>query len=416
VSHDRPQDEPPAAERRSRAWIISSYFAEGLPYSIVHQVITTELLTSLGASLTAIGLTSLYHLPWNFKLLWAPWVERRGTTRAWIVATEALLAALVLVAAFPAQRGDLIAVAGLTGAIAIVAATQDIAVDGFYLRALDAKGQATYSGARVAAYRVAMLLGKGGLVWLAGVTSWLVSLAAAGMWLAALAAFHQAALPRVERAPAPGARRASFIAALRSFLARPGAGLAIAFILVFRAGDALLFAMSSPLLKDLGLDTAARGFWSGTVGTFASIGGSILGGIVIGRFGLARALFPIALVQGLAILLYVWLAWARPELPAIAAVLIVEQLVAGVGTSAFSVFLMRCSSGEDRVSHFAIATAIMSVAATLAGSASGWLAAELGFTRFFAVAFAASLPGVALARLVGTDAPAPAPRDRPGDR
>jgi PAT family beta-lactamase induction signal transducer AmpG len=384
-------------------WVLSTYFAEGLPYSLVHQVATQEYFTAMGVSLEAIGLASLYHLAWNFKFVWSPLVERIGTTRQWILGVEALLALLTFAMATVAH-GDVGAVAWLLVPMSFLAATHDIAIDGYYLRCLDDKAQAGFSGVRVAAYRIAMLVGKGGLVLLAGVSSWFFGFAAGAGLLVLLLVFHAVVLPRDEQPRADPAKSAAdpsaLAATLLSFFRQERIGWSLGFILLFRAGDAMMFAMSTPLLKSLGLDTATRGFYSGTLGTLASIGGSIVGGALIARYSLRRTLVPIATAQATAILLYAFIAWSAPTLPVVAAVVLVEQLVAGIGTSAFAVFLMQRSAGENKVVRFAVASALMSVAATAAGSLSGFLADAVGFTTFFLVAFLAALPGVALSLAV----------------
>jgi PAT family beta-lactamase induction signal transducer AmpG len=132
----------------------------------------------------------------------------------------------------------------------------------------------------------------------------------------------------------------------------------------------------------------------------ASISGSIAGGAAIARYGLRRTLGPIAIGQSLAILAYVALAAARPGLWVTSAVAVFEQLAGGVGDAALAVFLLRRCSPEHKATHFAIVSALMSVASTFAGVSSGFLLEHLGYPAFFALAFAASLPGVVLTRFV----------------
>jgi PAT family beta-lactamase induction signal transducer AmpG len=389
--------------RASRAvpWVISTYFAEGLPFSIVHQV-SMELFTAMGASAEAVGLTALYGLPWNLKFLWGPVVDRYGTLRRWVVALQAALGIAVGLVAWPAQRFDLAMVARALLVVAVLAATHDVAVDGFYMRALGKADQAALSGLRAAAYRVAMTAGKGGLVVLAGVLSWRASFFTAGATLLLLALIHGLALPR-ERArladAAPRSLAHFYLDAYRTFLAQPGARLSLAFILVYRAGDALMFAMSTKLLAHLGLGLVERGVLNG-IGGAAGIAGSMVGGLVISRLGLRRTLAPIALVQGLAILLYVALAARAPSLAWINAAVIAERVIEGVGGAALMVFIMSRCSGEYRASHFALGSALMSVATMVLGSASGFLLTGLGYPAFFVLAYLATIPGIFLARKV----------------
>jgi PAT family beta-lactamase induction signal transducer AmpG len=387
---------------RAAPWVASTYLAEGLPFSIVHQV-ATQLFTFHGASLEATGLTSLLGIPWNAKFAWSPIVDRVSTTRRWVVGVELVLAALIGFCALPAQSGELGVVVALLVPFAFFAATHDIAVDGFYLRALGKNDQAALSGFRVAAYRAALLLGNGFLVALAGWVSWRVAILGAAGILAVLALFHALFLPRPSRAePAPGGIWVAYREAFSTFVKQPRGASVLAFLLTFRAGDALMFAMATPLLKDLGVDMATRGIVSGVIGTVASIVGAILGGLLIARVTLTRALFPIALAQCAAIPIYALMAWSRPSLPFIVVGVVVEQLVAGVGTAAFTVFILRRCFGTYKATHYAVATAIMSLAMTVSGSVSGYLAARVGFPVFFMVAFFAAFPGVILARRVPT--------------
>ena len=296
-----------------------------------------------------------------------------------------------------ARQQLVVVVAGLV-VLAFVAATNDIAIDTYYMRALDLRSQGALSGGRIGAYRAALLIGNGALVTLAGTRGFAVALVVAATGMLALAVIHALALPRRERAATK--RQAGSGDVVRTFLAKPSIGWSLAFLLTFRAGDALLFAMNAKLLASLGLDTAARGVINGGFGTAASILGSVLGGVWVARRRLERALPTIAVVQSLAILLYVGLAVARPDRTVVAACVIVEQLVAGVGTAAFVVFILRLCAGDHKATHFAFATAVMSLAGTVAGSVSGFLLEAVGFSWFFAAAFVASWPGVALAHVV----------------
>ena len=411
-----PGEGAPESRGSSASWVSTTYFAEGLPYSIVHQV-SAEFFTALGASLSTIGLTSLYGLAWNFKFLWSPLVDRLASPKKWVLACEVALALTVAALAWPAGLGLTGMVARLFVAVALVAATHDIAIDGFYMAALRPERQVEHVGLRIAAYRIAMVVGKGGLVALAGLVSFRVCFLVAGATLAGLAALHARSLPDPPR-PTLATRseaavghvdETSFARAFVTFFQKEKIGVSMAFLLTFRAGDAMLFAMNSPFLKELGLDTALRGVVQGLGGTLASIAGALIGARLIAKATLARALLPIAALQALALLLYVALAAVRPPPGVwIAAVVLVEQLVAGIGTAAFAIFILGLARGRYQASHTAVATALMSVATTGAGAASGYLAEAIGFTSFFTVAFLAALPGVGFAALVSRNRGTPA--------
>ena len=153
ASPPSPAPAPSLLRRLAAApWVASTYFAEGLPFSIVRQL-SSEFFTSLGASPEAIGATSLYGLAWNLKLLWSPLVDRHGTMRRWLLVVEALLGLVVMGVAWPGGAAGSRGVARLLVVVAFLAATHDIAIDGFYLEALDKGSQAMFAGLRVAAYK-----------------------------------------------------------------------------------------------------------------------------------------------------------------------------------------------------------------------------------------------------------------------
>ena len=395
-----------ATSAPATGWAATTYFAEGLPYSLVHQMGAQQYLTAVGASPEMVGLGSLLHVPWLLKFVWAPVVDGRSTAKRWLVGAGLVLAGCAALMSFASFQYGAIGVVSVLIATAFVAATSDIAIDGYYIRSLDKDRQVKLSGLRIGAFRMAMLFGSGALVTLAGLTSFSLAFLVAGGVLVALALLHAAWLTPDSRAfatnEAPDAWRTGR-EALRGFLARPGITLSICLIMTYRAGDALLFAMNAKFLKALGLDTAARGIVNGSFGTAASILGSLLGAWVIAKLGFKRAFFPITVLQALALLLYVGLANGEPGFMTIAVVVVLEQLIAGIGTAAFTVFLLRLCHGPQKASHFALASSLMAIAVTVSGSVSGFLYVAVGASWFFAIAFFAALPGVLLSLLVDKD-------------
>lgn len=378
------------------SWIASTYYAEGLPYSLVQQV-SVQFFTYAGAGLQVIGLLSFFGLPWNLKLFWSPLIDLFANKKRWLVVMEIILGGVAALLIWPAQHLNLDLAAKIFVLIALTSATHDMSVDGYYIQTLSPSDQAAFSGLRVAAYRVAMLVGNGALVILAGWASWTVCFltAAAMMW--GLAAFHQRALLPPVATSHQGQRWRAVREAFSTYMQQPGIVWALAFILLFRAGDAMMFAMVTPFLNHLGYGLVARGILTGTVGSVTGIGGALLGGIAISRWGLRRALFPLTFIQSLAIPAYAWLAWAMPSVWWVGITVAFEQAAAGLGTAVLMVFLMQRCQGSYQATHFAIGSALMSVAATVVGGFSGFLAARVGFVEFFLLAFAAAIPGLWLA-------------------
>jgi len=411
----------PPRSRRTLLWTATTYFGEGLPWSFLHQI-ASEFLTAIGASKTQIGSTSLLHLAVTFKFIWSPLVDLFGNRRTWVVLLQLLLGAGMFgVAAISATRNMALFWAALA-VLAIGHATHDIACDGFYLQALDKAAQALYSGVRIAAFRIAMIVGSSLLVVLAGKTSWTLGFGAAGALMILTGLVNMLVMPRVDgdavppSTPSagvidPAPKAVKFLAAYQSFLSQPRAPVVLAFMFFYKLGDIMMFAMSKPLLRDIGIDTIHRGYLNG-LGTTTFILGSVAGGALIARAGIERCLAPMTLFQNLAIPLYILLAVVKPRYGGVVPVVLFEQFASGIGGAAHVVFLMRRCRAAFSASHYAFATAIVSLGSTLSGYASGPLNEAVGHPWFFTIAFLASWPSLVLVWIVPksqVEASAPAP-------
>jgi PAT family beta-lactamase induction signal transducer AmpG len=190
--------------RREHAWVSTTYFAEGYPYAIVNNL-ADILFKELGASLQVVGLTSLFHLPWNLKFLWAPFVDDYETKRRWLLVIEvALTAVIVLLGLLAAASGvSLLPLAVGFLLLGLLSATHDIAIDGFYLEALDDRDQSNFVGYRAAAYKIAVILVGGPLIYVCAKLGWTVGLLIAASIMALLLALHVWLLPRSEQPRRP---------------------------------------------------------------------------------------------------------------------------------------------------------------------------------------------------------------------
>ena len=207
---DSDRDSSQAAQRRPRRrlsrphlWVSTTYFAEGYPYTIINNL-AEVLFQQLGASLRVIGLTSLFHLPWNLKFLWGPFLDRFETKRRWMLGVEVALTLMLLVLAFLVSVNQALGlIAACFTVLAVLAATHDIAIDGFYLEGLDEAGQSRFVGYRAMAYKIASLLVRGPLLVAIGYVGWAYGLLATAFAMLALTVAHVLILPRVESRQRP---------------------------------------------------------------------------------------------------------------------------------------------------------------------------------------------------------------------
>jgi MFS transporter, PAT family, beta-lactamase induction signal transducer AmpG len=180
-------------------WTLTTYFAEGFPYTII-RIVSSVFFRDMKVSLEGIGLTSLFGLPWVLKLFWGPQVDQFSTKRRWMLLMQALLVIMMVAVAFftPASNGVKI-IATILFIGAFIAATHDIAIDGYYMEALDEKGQAKFLGNRVMAYRIAMMTGTGVIVTISAMTNWFTGYLSAAIILALFFFYHFFFLPVVEK-------------------------------------------------------------------------------------------------------------------------------------------------------------------------------------------------------------------------
>lgn len=395
---------------KPKIFIPTLYLAEGLPYTIVNMM-SVVYLKNMHASNEFIGLfTSMLQFPWTLKLFWAPTVDLYGTRRQWIIVSQLVLGILAFgLAGIVSLTASLIISVIMLLAIALTSATQDIAIDGYYMDVLDREQQSLYVGVRNTAYRIAMLLGSGGLVYLAGKLaeshlgvqgSWAAAFGICALILIAAAAFHSYALPKPVQEKRPSLTFSEFARVFQTFFQQKAIAAIVIYILTFRLGDALMLKMAQPFLLDttqkggLEFSTAEVGIIYGTVGTVFLLMGGIFGGWLVSKKGLEKCLLPTAIVQNSAILLYWLLALLKPNLIGVAAVNAYEQFSYGLGTAAYTVFLLTTVKPEYKAAHYATATALMAVGIMIPGMISGYLQAWLGYKNFFLLAFFASVPGI----------------------
>lgn len=405
-------------------WIPSLYFAEGLPYALVMSV-SLVLYKNLGVpNAKNTFFVALLYLPWVVKPLWSPAVDILKTRRHWIWTMQVLFGvALAGVAlAIPTAHFFQVTLA-LFWLVAFASATHDVAADGLYLLALPEREQAWFNGVRSTFYRLAGILAKGQLVILAGIlaaqtnnffSAWSVVFAIVAAVVLLLAVYHRFILPRpaLDQPGMAGQKFTSeFFKTFAAFFQKPGIGVALLFLLIYRFGEAQLMPMTQLFFLDapdnggLGLSNAQVGFIYNTVGLFALICGGLLGGFVIAQHGLKFWLWPMLLAIHLPDTVFIWLAYAQPQnLFAIGAGVAVEQFGYGFGFASYMLYMIYIARGPHPTAHYALCTGFMALGMMLPGLWSGWLAAHIGYPHFFVWVILATVPSFLVALKIPLDA------------
>lgn len=376
-------------------WIPTLYIAEGLPYFAVN-TLTVLMYVNMGIGMAEMAFyTGWLYLPWVIKPFWSPFVDLFGTKRGWTIAMQYIIAGTMAAIGF-LLPGSFFFVSTLVffWIMAFASATHDIAADGYYMIELSAHDQAAFVGVRSTFYRIASVIGQGGLVMLAGYfetkwenipVAWSAVFFILSLFFLLIALYHTRYMPKaIGDKPMPGVTPRTimrdFGMTFVTFFRKPGIVVALCFMLFYRLPEALClklvqpFLVSSRDLGGLGLTTAEVGFINGTIGIICLLAGGILGGVMIARGGLKKWLWPMALSLTVPCIFYCVLAMWQPEsLSIISTAIGLEQFGYGFGFTAFMLYLIYFSRGENKTSHYAFCTAFMALGMMLPGMAAGWL-------------------------------------------
>ncbi|MBE7461156.1 MAG: AmpG family muropeptide MFS transporter [Zoogloeaceae bacterium] len=385
-------------------------FSSGLPLFILLNLLPAWLKTE-GMSLTAIGAMTLVQMPYTWKFLWSPLLDRYalpllGRRRGWMLATQ--IGLLVSVAAFGllSPQADLGLVVLFSVAVAFLSATQDIVLDAYRRELLPEVELGLGNAVHVNAYRIAGLVPGSLSLILADHLPWLQVFAVTALFmLPGMAMTLLVREPAAARA-APKTLREAVVEPFHEFTSRKGwreALYVLAFVFLYKLGDSMCTALATPFYLEMGFSKSDIGLVAKHAGLWPSVIGGLLGGLWMVRLGINRALWVFGVVQLVAILGFAWLAWLGPqasiganERVTLAIVIGIEALGVGLGTAAFVAFIARATHPAYTATQFALFTSLMAVPRTFINATTGWLVGQMGWFNFFLLCTVLALPGMLL--------------------
>jgi PAT family beta-lactamase induction signal transducer AmpG len=396
------------ANRRMLICVLTG-FSSGLPLYLLLNLVPAWLKTE-GLSLKAIGAFALIQFPYTWKFVWSPFLDRfalplLGRRRGWMALTMLLLLAAVAWLGTLSPTHQLGLVIGLTALIAFLSATLDIVLDAYRRELLPEIELGIGNAIHVNAYKLAGLVPGSLSLVLADHLPWSQVFLITALFMAPGLVMTLLVKEPAAARGAPRTLRDAVVEPFREFFGRHGvrsALVVLGFIFLYKLGDSLCTALATPFYLDMGFSKTEIGLVAKNAGLWPSVIGGILGGLWMVKLGINRALWVFGVVQWLAIYGFAWLAWLGPaeadagRLGVLAAVIGLEALGVGLGTTAFVAYMARTTHPAYTATQLALFTSLMAVPRTFINASAGWLVEYFGWFDFFLLCGVLAVPGMLL--------------------
>ncbi len=388
---------------RRMAIVLLTGFASGLPLALTGGTLQAWM-ASEKVDLTLIGFFSLVGVPYTFKFLWSPLMDRfipplLGRRRGWMMITQL---ALIFTIAFMAFSNPVVApgvFAFMALLVAFSSASQDIVVDAYRAEVLEKEELGAGAGVFTMGYRIAMLVSGAGALILADQMSWRsVYLVMAGVMLIGVATTLLASDP-LNSAKPPQNLREAVVVPFVEFFKRQGTGRAfevLLFIVLYKLDVVVTLAMTTPFMLQLGFTKTDIGAVTKGFGFAAALLGGLVGGAWMVKIGVHRSLWYFGLMQGFAGLSYVLLAHLGHHYPMMVTAIAVENFCSGMGNAVFLAFLMSLCDRRFTATQYALLSSVMALSRVFVGAPTGFVAKHLGWESYFIVCTLIAIPGLLL--------------------
>jgi PAT family beta-lactamase induction signal transducer AmpG len=375
-------------------------FASGLPLLLTITVLQAWMKEQ-GVDLTVIGMMSLVGLPYTLKFLWAPVMDRftlpfLGRRRGWLLVAQAALMVSISGLGFtdPVKNPWMMAVAAFL--VTFFSASQDIVVDAYRREDLPDQELGMGSSLYVNGYRVGMLLASGGGLILADHMPFsMVYQIMAACMLPGVVTTLLAPEPKIDVGTPETIKQAVFDPLIEYF-SRRGAVWILAFILFYKIGDTMASTMTIPFYLDIGFSKTQIGAVVKLFGFWATVAGTLIGGVVMLRLKINRSLWIFGFLQAVSTAGFAVLARVGNSLPLLSTVIAFENLSSGMGTAAFIAFMASITHKKFTATQYALLSSLMGVPRVMASAPTGFFAKNMGWESFFIACTLIAAPGMLL--------------------
>jgi MFS transporter, PAT family, beta-lactamase induction signal transducer AmpG len=374
-------------------------FASGLPFNLTNFTLQAWL-ASAGLSITAIGIFSLAALPYNFKFLWAPFLDRYlppffGRRRGWILIFQACLTVCIGVMGFSSPTKAPYALGAIAVFLAFLSASQDVVIDAYRVDTIPASERALAAAAQAFGYRTAAMLAGAVLVYIAASLGWQLAF----LFVACLMASTMLATLWAPEPEAPGHAPRTLADAvwhpLQALGKQKGIWGFLALILLYKVGDALALSLYSTfMIRGVGFSLHELSIAGKLNMTISTMIGVAFGGWMYMRWGTFRSLLVFGIGQALTNLLYMWLALAGKKVWLLVLATCLDTMIGGMGQAAFVAFLVSLCSTNFSATQYAILSALAVLPRNVTGAIAGALVPVIGWANFFMVTCLSAVPGL----------------------
>jgi len=378
-------------------------FTSGLPLYVLIQLVPAWLRTE-GVGLAEIGFFALIQFPYTWKFLWSPLMDRftlpfLGHRRGWMILTQVALFASIAALGFIKPDLSIWTIAYLSAAVAFFSASQDIVLDAFRRELLLDVELGLGNAIHVQAYRLSGLVpGALGLI-LADHLPWHMVFVVVAMFMLVGIILTLSISEAIADPTPPRTIREAVIEPFREFLGRAGVGPALyvlAFLFLYKLGDNMATALQSPFFIDVGFTLTQIGTTAKFSSLVAAIVGGMVGGLIMVKVPINRALWMFGVVQIVSILGFALLSVVGANLWMLGFAVVFEYLGVGLGTAALTAFIARSTNVAFAATQFALFTALAATPRTLASAVTGVIVEQIGWTSFFLLCTALAVPGMLL--------------------
>lgn len=389
-------------DKRIMAVLLMS-FASGMPFNLSGSGFAFQAwLASAGVDLKSIGLFSLVSLPYSFKFLWAPVIDRYvppllGRRRGWIVIFQGCLAVAIGVMGFSSPTAAPFYLAAIALLMVFLSSSQDIVINAYTVDVIPASERGLAAAVTTFGFRTGSVLASTVLVLIAAVSSWHLAFLVIAVFMAATMLSTIWAPEPLTPGQPPRTLASSFWNPLKDLISQNGAWGFLLLVLLYKAGDAFALSLYSAfMIKGVGFSLAELSIAGKANMTISTITGVTLGGWIFMRWGMFRSLLVFGIGQSLTNLLYTVLALSGKKLWLMALATTVDTGVGGMGQAAYVGFLMSLCSSNFSATQYALLSAMASIPRNVTGAIAGTLVSAIGWPKFFVVTCLTAVPGLVL--------------------